>query len=158
MGAMRAKRSGYDTIEDVEHGNDHELMHMDATYIPRAETWNGFQAALEMPSLQGMPPHELENASDLTPELRSFVESMRKAVDALHFGLSFAYSDLSFQPKGSKKMILQNVTGLIERGSLVAVMGGSGAGKSTFVNVLMGKTVNTGGSVTINNTSGKLSR
>ncbi|KAF4497285.1 ABC transporter (ATP-binding-cassette) [Fusarium agapanthi] len=35
-------------------------------------------------------------------------------------------------------------------------MGGSGAGKSTFVNVLMGKTSNTGGIVAVNNTPGKM--
>ena len=37
-------------------------------------------------------------------------------------------------------------------------MGGSGAGKSTFVNVLMGKTLNTGGHVSINNIPGKIKK
>ena len=37
-------------------------------------------------------------------------------------------------------------------------MGGSGAGKSTFVNVLMGKTNNTDGIVAVNNSPGKLGR
>ena len=66
------------------------------------------------------------------------------------------FEDLSFHPKGSPKPILSNITGEIGRGAMVGVMGGSGAGKSTFVNVLMGKTNNTGGSVRINGTPGKI--
>ncbi|KAI1850301.1 hypothetical protein JX266_004159 [Neoarthrinium moseri] len=161
MGTMSAKMSGYSSLDDDnDHDHDrdldHEMMPMAATYLPRADTWTGFQAVLDIH--RGMRPEELENAQGMTPELRAFVESMRKATDAAHFGLSFGYSDLSFQPKGSPKMILQNVTGSIERGNLVAVMGGSGAGKSTFVNVLMGKTAHTGGSVTVNGVPGKIKR
>ncbi|KAI0120945.1 hypothetical protein BJ170DRAFT_153412 [Xylariales sp. AK1849] len=166
MSAVTAKMAGYNAIDDeTDHDNgtdgperDHEMMPMGATYIPRAETWTGFQAALEMASTQGMRAEELENADGMPPQLRSFVESMRKATEADCFGLSFGYSNLSFQPKGSPRMILQNVTGSIERGSLVAVMGGSGAGKSTFVNVLMGKTNHTGGTVTVNGVPGKIKR
>jgi len=83
---------------------------------------------------------------------------MKRAINHDELGLSFQYSNLSFHPKSSAKPVLQNVTGSIQAGSLVAVMGGSGAGKSTFVNVLMGKTVNTGGTVSINNVPGKIKR
>ncbi|EED13554.1 ATP-binding cassette transporter, putative [Talaromyces stipitatus ATCC 10500] len=51
-----------------------------------------------------------------------------------------------------------NVTGSIDRGTLAGVMGGSGAGKSTFVNVLMGKTSNIGGVVAVNNSPSKVGR
>lgn len=160
IGGMTAKRSGYSTLSDGQDSDefDQEMMPMAGpTPMQRAETW-GFQAALEMGSLRGMRASELGNAAGMTPELRSFIDSMQKATDAAHFGLSFGYSNLSFQPKKSPKMILQNVTGSIERGNLAAVMGGSGAGKSTFVNVLMGKTSHTGGSVTINGVPGKIKR
>ena len=93
---------------------------------------------------------------DVSPTIRAFVDSMRKATSASDFGLSFGYNQLTFVPKKSKKAILQNVTGSINSGSLTAVMGGSGAGKSTFINVLMGKTQYTKGSVTVNNIPGKL--
>ncbi|KAK7714154.1 hypothetical protein SLS64_004252 [Diaporthe eres] len=113
----------------------------------------GFEAALAMEQGQ-----RIQDMADLSPELRSFVQSMQKATDAARLGLSFQYADLSFQPKGMARPILQNVTGSIDRGSLTAVMGGSGAGKSTFVNVLMGKTTNTGGVVMVNDTPNKMKR
>jgi ABC-type multidrug transport system ATPase subunit len=106
-----------------------------------------------------MRVEQLEGEKSLSPELRAFVESMRKAtVDAQYFGLTFRYTNLSFQPRRAPKPILQNVTGSINRGSLVAVMGGSGAGKSTFVNVLMGKITRTKGLVTINDVPGRIKR
>ncbi|KAH6643247.1 hypothetical protein BKA67DRAFT_527875 [Truncatella angustata] len=155
--AMSVKASGYSRLDD-ETEHDQEMLPMEDTYMPRGDAWHGFHAVLDMDFSRGMWAEELENAQGMTPQLRSFVESMRKATDAAHFGLSFTYSNLSFQPRNSARMILQNVTGSIERGTVTAVMGGSGAGKSTFVNVLMGKTNQTGGSVAINGVPGKLKR
>ncbi|OTB03679.1 hypothetical protein M426DRAFT_60073 [Hypoxylon sp. CI-4A] len=146
--------TGYKEIPDAEA--EHELYPMQATYIPTQDQWTGFEAALEYPTPRISTIDVTE--SNFSPQLRAFVESMRRATDGARFGLSFAYSNLSFHPKGAARPILQNVTGSIDRGSLTAVMGGSGAGKSTFVNVLMGKTTNTGGSVMINNIPGKIKR
>lgn len=156
ISGITASLTGYRQLSG-EADQDHELASMQATYTPRAaDHWAGFQLALDMP----IPINSDTEGYDqgLSSELRAFVESMRKATDASQFGLSFTYNNLSFHPKGAPKPILQNVTGSIERGSLTAVMGGSGAGKSTFVNVLMGKTTNTGGSVTVNNIPGKIKR
>ncbi|KAI1812399.1 hypothetical protein GGS20DRAFT_23536 [Poronia punctata] len=156
LGAISASMTGYKELPD-ETDNDHEMMPMNATYMPsRAETWTGFQAMLDLPTPSRSDLGQYDVG--LTPELRAFVDSMRKATDATQFGLSFSYNSLSFHPKGAPRPILQNVTGSIEHGSLTAVMGGSGAGKSTFVNVLMGKTTNTGGVVAINNIPGKIKR
>jgi ABC-type multidrug transport system ATPase subunit len=159
ISAISAAMTGYKELPD-ENENDHdqEMLPMNATYMPpRMDTWTGFEAALDIP----IPVNSLDTEVyelGLTPEVKAFVDSMRKATDASQFGLSFTYTNLSFQPKGAPRPILQNVTGSIERGSLTAVMGGSGAGKSTFVNVLMGKTTNTGGLVTVNNIPGKIKR
>lgn len=141
--------------EEVPREADHEAQETRSNHVPQ-EGWTGFEAALEFPTPRSSTLDMPE--SGFSPQLKAFVESMRRATDGARFGLSFTYSDLSFQPKGTAKPILQNVTGSIERGSLTAVMGGSGAGKSTFVNVLMGKTQNTGGSVTINNVPGKIKK
>ncbi|KAI3321370.1 hypothetical protein HD806DRAFT_546726 [Xylariaceae sp. AK1471] len=159
ISAISATMTGYKELPDeADHDHDHEKMQMSATYIPlRSDNWTGFEATLDIP----IPVSSLDMGAydmNLTPEVRAFVDSMRKATDASQLGLSFTYTDLSFQPKGAPRPILQNVTGSIERGSLTAVMGGSGAGKSTFVNVLMGKITNTGGLVTINNIPGKIKR
>ena len=148
---QRSNSSYYKQLSDEE---DQETEQINSTPLARSETWTGFQAALEVPGARSGEDFAL----GLNPQLRAFVESMRKATATVDFGLSFQYTDLSFQPKGSSKPILQNVTGSIEAGSLTAVMGGSGAGKSTFVNVLMGKTINTGGQVSINNIPGKIKR
>ncbi|KAI1363422.1 hypothetical protein F5Y08DRAFT_309687 [Xylaria arbuscula] len=159
ISSFAASMTGYKEIrDDGEH--DHEMLPMQATYMPpRADAWTGFEAALNIPIPVSSDYTESEEYNmGLTPELRAFVDSMRKATDASQFGLSFTYNNLSFHPKGAPKPILQNVTGSIERGSLTAVMGGSGAGKSTFVNVLMGKTTNTGGLVSVNNIPGKIKR
>lgn len=88
---------------------------------------------------------ELHNSADM---LR-FIRSMTKTIETSSIGLSFDFENLSSTTKKGKK-ILQDVTGTMPRGSCWGIMGGSGAGKSTFVNVLMGKQKNTGGTVKIN--------
>jgi ABC-type multidrug transport system ATPase subunit len=152
-----ATATGYKTLDDEhENSNDQEMLPVSSSYMPGQDGTSGFTAALAVEALQVVD--ENTSKDDLPPQLHVFVESMRKATEATNFGLSFGYSGLSFQPKGVANPILQNVTGQIERGSLVAVMGGSGAGKSTFVNVLMGKVSHTGGTVTVNNKAVKIKR
>ena len=41
--------------------------------------------------------------------------------------------------QGDKKVVLQGVTGHVRSGEVTAVMGPSGAGKTTFLNTLSGK-------------------
>ncbi|KAM0340456.1 hypothetical protein ACHAPQ_001151 [Fusarium lateritium] len=155
---------GYKELSD-DHDQDHEMAPMQSeygTYSPYGRDFRegrsrtGFEAALSRNRNSVYSSEQEQRELDANPQLKAFVESMRRAAEATNFGLSFRYSDLVFHPKKSPKPILQNVTGSIEQGQLVAVMGGSGAGKSTFVNVLMGKTSNTGGIVAVNNTPGKM--
>lgn len=101
--------------------------------------------------VEAISSEDLTEADDLAPQLQAFIKSMQRATEAAHFGLSFQYENLSYCPPGAPKAILHDVTGSIERGELTAVMGGSGAGKSTFINVLMGKLRNTSGLVMVNN-------
>ncbi|KAF2648433.1 ABC transporter-like protein [Lophiostoma macrostomum CBS 122681] len=88
---------------------------------------------------------------DLTanPDMHTFMRYMARVTRTKDIGLTFDFDDLQFEPKPGKR-ILQGVSGSIQRGSMWAIMGGSGAGKSTFFNVLMGKTKNTGGDVRVN--------
>lgn len=72
-------------------------------------------------------------------DIHRFVQSLSRCTLASNFGLSFEFEDLKFQPKKKGKPILSEVSGQIKGGTLWGVMGASGAGKSTFVNVLMGK-------------------
>ncbi|KDN59896.1 hypothetical protein CSUB01_10867 [Colletotrichum sublineola] len=152
---LRAQITGYRALSE---DNDREMAPLSETFTPmRTDSFGGgFLAALDIGSRSSVSKRP--RSEELNPQLMAFVSSMRRATDATTFGLSFSYSDLSFQPKKSSKKILQNVTGSIDRGTLTAVMGGSGAGKSTFVNVLMGKTKNTGGTVAVNSSPDKMKR
>ncbi|TKA69214.1 hypothetical protein B0A55_07739, partial [Friedmanniomyces simplex] len=84
-----------------------------------------------------------------SPDMQRFIRSMSRTIETNSIGLSFDFENLSFETRRGKK-ILQDVTGTMPRGSCWGVMGGSGAGKSTFVNVLMGKLTATGGTIKIN--------
>ena len=87
-------------------------------------------------------------------DIQQFVESLSRCTTATTIGLSFEFENLMFQPKGYSQPILSQVTGKITNGSFWGVMGASGAGKSTFVNVLMGKHLHTGGVTKINGNIG----
>lgn len=73
-----------------------------------------------------------------SPDFRQFIHSMAKTIETHSIGLAFNYKNLRFQTRKGKT-ILSDVTGSISRGELLGIMGGSGVGKSTFVNTLMGK-------------------
>ena len=162
MKGVTAQVTGYKPLgEEAENndGFDREMMPLNPT--PKLfrggtvfENMLNKRKNFRLSSIQESEPQE----EPLPAELLAFVESMKRATDQSNLGLSFGYTGLTFQPKGVGRPILQNITGSINRGSLVAVMGGSGAGKSTFVNVLMGKTGHTGGSVSVNNRPGKISK
>ncbi|QSZ36249.1 hypothetical protein DSL72_007375 [Monilinia vaccinii-corymbosi] len=94
----------------------------------------------------------------INADLKLFVHSLSKCFGGTKFGLTFEFENLKFHPSKSKKPILSDVSGLIDSGSLWGVMGASGAGKSTFVNVLMGKTKNTGGITKVNGIAGNISK
>ncbi|KAI9745242.1 MAG: hypothetical protein M1818_001520 [Claussenomyces sp. TS43310] len=89
-------------------------------------------------------------------DLRAFVQSLSKCLGATRFGLSFEFQDLKFRPPKSIEPVLSEVTGNIDSGSLWGVMGASGAGKSTFVNVLMGRQAHTGGITKVNGDSSNI--
>ena len=62
-------------------------------------------------------------------------------------GVSIAFSSLTLTTNGIKR--LDDVSGRLLPGRVAAVLGGSGAGKTTLMNCLLGKEVLTGGAVNI---------
>lgn len=118
------------------------------THVQRSET--GFGG--------NFTPIDSKDDNELITDLDLFIQSMSKCIGTEKFGLSFEFSDLKYQPKKAPKPILSEVTGKIDRGSLWGVMGASGAGKSTFVNVLMGKQAHTGGITKINGVPGDIKK
>lgn len=82
-------------------------------------------------------------------DLQRFVKSLTRCIGLNEIGLEIGFERLGFQLKKGQQL-LKGVSGTVKRGSLLAVMGSSGAGKSTFVRVLMGKLKHTSGAVYIN--------
>lgn len=53
--------------------------------------------------------------------------------------ISIKFEGLTMELKSNKVKILDNVTGELPPGSMTAVMGPSGGGKTTFMNALCGR-------------------
>nr|POF26066.1 abc transporter g family member 24 [Quercus suber] len=111
----------------------------------RADYWDG---GYDDPETNIYDADPLEDEYHNSPDFQRFLRSMAKTIETNSIGLSFDFENLSFETKGKK--ILQEVTGTMPRGSCWGVMGGSGAGKSTFLNALMGKIKISGGNIMIN--------
>ncbi|KAB8293844.1 hypothetical protein EYC80_009325 [Monilinia laxa] len=118
----------------------------------------GFEELGDMDDEFGFDGKSEREEQVMNKDLQSFVQSLSNCFGGTKFGLSFEFEDLKFQPPQAKKPVLSQVSGLIDAGSLWGVMGASGAGKSTFVNVLMGKTKNTGGVTKVNGITGDISK
>ena len=129
-------------------GDDDIVLEPRITHVQRSETAFG----------GGCTPIDAKDDDALISDLDLFIQSMSKCIGTEKFGLSFEFTDLKFQPKKAAKPILSEVTGKIDRSSLWGVMGASGAGKSTFVNVLMGKIAHTGGTTKINGVQGDIKK
>ncbi|KAH8798827.1 ABC transporter-like protein [Hyaloscypha sp. PMI_1271] len=151
------REPGYRQLDDEQYAGftDNDFpMEPTITAFNRRPT--GFErlGALEAEFIEDLRNGDAETKTDL----HLFVQSLSKCLGATKFGLSFEFQDLGFKPPKSTKPILSDVSGAINAGSLWGVMGASGAGKSTFVNVLMGKTAHTGGVTRVNGVAGKISK
>ncbi|ORY50030.1 hypothetical protein BCR33DRAFT_847262 [Rhizoclosmatium globosum] len=98
-----------------------------------------------------------ENKKALTTEdiqrnISALTAGFHKGLEGLaDLQMNYDFDDLSLTlPDG--KSILQGVSGSINAGKMTAIMGPSGAGKTTFMNVLMGKAARTAGTLKINGT------
>ena len=103
---------------------------------------------------------EADSVDRETPDsvVQQFVKSLSRSTISASVGLSFEFNNLSYQPKGCRQPLLAQVTGKIDKGSFWGVMGASGAGKSTFVSVLMGKHSRIGGVTKVNGSTGVSSK
>ncbi|KAI9658131.1 MAG: hypothetical protein M1831_003976 [Alyxoria varia] len=146
----KQRHSGYESL-----GNEEGAINPDARVVPTVNLPSNFQAAMDSAYLEGGTTM-VEEKEPL--HVQGFVKSLRQAMEGDYFGLAFGFRNLMFQPSGNAKPILSNITGDISRGALVGVMGGSGAGKSTFVNVLMGKLSSTSGEVQVNGVADKVGK
>lgn len=69
--------------------------------------------------------------------------------DPLKFNQNIAFERVSFSYEGSRNKSLNNISIDISKGSRVGIIGSTGSGKSTFVDVLMGLLTPTSGKILI---------
>eukprot|EP01123_Difflugia_compressa_P012693 TRINITY_DN5542_c0_g1_i1.p1 TRINITY_DN5542_c0_g1~~TRINITY_DN5542_c0_g1_i1.p1 ORF type:complete len:1022 (+),score=141.02 TRINITY_DN5542_c0_g1_i1:292-3066(+) len=88
----------------------------------------------------------VENQSNNTPP----PVTLRKKLHTVD--ISFENLSLTIEKKNSKKVVLSGVNGVVRAGRITAVMGPSGAGKTTFMTTLAGKAYygKTGGILRLN--------
>ncbi|KAL7746683.1 hypothetical protein RI367_007962 [Sorochytrium milnesiophthora] len=84
------------------------------------------------------------NIESSSPLFRAF----KRAMGDRNLQMNFRFEQLGLRLT-KEKSILAGVTGTIRSGRLTAIMGPSGAGKTTFMNVLMGKVQRTEGKLYI---------
>ncbi|KAJ3331205.1 hypothetical protein HDU76_003790 [Blyttiomyces sp. JEL0837] len=100
--------------------------------------------------------HHQHTQGSFVPDSNLLVPAFRKGFNGKeNLRMDFEFKDLALRlPTG--KSVLQGVTGEIKAGRMTAVMGPSGAGKTTFMNVLMGKVTRTGGELKINGVTAEM--
>ena len=98
----------------------------------------------------GMPSALLSRLSPPVSSATMVLEAaFRKCNAGLRINLEFEELRLTIPPPVNKT-ILKGVSGRITSGRVTAIMGPSGAGKTTFLSVIMGKTGRSGGTLRIN--------
>lgn len=125
-----ARSKQYQKLEDGE------ALHLESRISGVRRTNTGFLAAMDNDYAFEESSTHAEYVEKPDPDIQQSVQFLSRCTAAASFGLSFEFEILSFLPRGSTKPILSGVNGEIRSGTLWAIMDASGAGKSTFVNVL----------------------
>lgn len=87
---------------------------------------------------------------------QALVGTFKKAMNGKSLKMDFSMQELGFTlPSG--KTILKGVSGEIHSGRMTAIIGPSGAGKTTFMNVLCGKVTRTSGKLLISKEPSEMS-
>ncbi|KAI8908049.1 hypothetical protein EDD86DRAFT_239760 [Gorgonomyces haynaldii] len=90
-------------------------------------------------------------------EEQGIIDAFKKSMNGEDISIKLKFQNMSLTlPNGLT--ILNGVTGEINPGRFTAIMGPSGAGKTTFLNVLMGKVHRTKGDLFINDVMADLSK
>jgi ABC-type multidrug transport system fused ATPase/permease subunit len=71
-------------------------------------------------------------------KISKFNEELNKPINPFPFKKSIEFKNVSFKYSNKKKLVLKNVSFTINKGEKVALIGPSGFGKTTLVDLLMG--------------------
>lgn len=100
--------------------------------------------------------YSLENILNILTSRSNRVESMQESslseisIDQLRL------NDISFAYEGGDNFAIKNVSISLNKGSIIGVTGHSGAGKSTFLDILMGLQKQSSGSIFVNENDSKI--
>ena len=100
--------------------------------------------------------HNKEQGSMASAASQTFLESMQASLLCPDSRLSLDFEKLTFTPKGQSRPVLHDISGQVRAGKLTGVMGGSGAGKSMFLNALMGRLGQVSGTISVNGARNQL--
>ncbi|KAJ3396090.1 hypothetical protein HDU80_010069 [Chytriomyces hyalinus] len=89
--------------------------------------------------------------SNVSPLVTAFQTAFH-GLDNLRMNLKFNRLKYSL----GEKVILDGISGEVQSGKMTAILGPSGAGKTTFMNVLMGKLARSSGQISINGISSEM--
>lgn len=103
---------------------------------------------------------ELENyqaliapSTDVVPQLKSAELNGSLELPQLEFEKEILFDKISFQYEGAKNPSLNQIQLRIKKGESIALIGKSGAGKTTLVDVLLGLLTPTGGDIKVDGQS-----
>ncbi|KAJ5102252.1 ABC transporter [Penicillium alfredii] len=96
--------------------------------------------------------------SETSPSGWELTEALMQSLALKDTGIEIGFRDLEFRPDKKNPPIIQGLSGNIPRGAFLGIMGPSGAGKTTLMNILAGKTCQTAGITTLNGAEEDLSR
>lgn len=71
-------------------------------------------------------------------EIEKKINTNNKLDEEIQFNHSISYENVSFSYPSNNKIVLNNISFNINKGSYIGIVGGSGAGKSTFIDLLIG--------------------
>ncbi|KAJ3416979.1 hypothetical protein HDV05_007461 [Chytridiales sp. JEL 0842] len=123
--------------EDVEA--EHSLL---SVRDDRSRAWSSIQ----VDDVQNSMYEDNHDMFSLVSQSTPLVEAFQKGTGNLRMNLKFD----GLKCQVGNKTILEGVSGEFKPGRMTAILGPSGAGKTTFINVLMGKIRRSGGEITIN--------
>ncbi|TAQ85744.1 hypothetical protein B7494_g5930 [Chlorociboria aeruginascens] len=99
----------------------------------------------------------VDHATEVAPpDMQRFIDSLKRCIGTNTLAFEIGFKNLGLRLK-SGKPILQDISGTVKPAFLLAVMGVSGVGKSTFIRLLMGKMKNTSGVIYINGVAKSMS-
>lgn len=94
----------------------------------------------------------LDDILDLL-DIKSNEHKSELEVNELGFKNTISFKNINFNFNDSQKLVLNDINLEIKKGSVVGLMGVTGSGKTTFVNILMGLLSSSSGEIKIDNTS-----